>query len=197
MRSGLGLLSNVGCGVKLVVERGTPDLIHTTQRPDTCSCLDGGAKSDRLMCCLKPRGVTYQDALKMSSSSSADENKRENRGSVKLSVLDPAELPMENAELLDCSPASLAFSPEQVACVCEALLQGNVERLARFSVMREDLTRAQTEHPESASDSRLPPGPLPRALLHSGEPQFQSAKPLVSAGYVVQGALYRSGEGAG
>ncbi|KAK7133233.1 hypothetical protein R3I94_015187 [Phoxinus phoxinus] len=89
------------------------------------------------MCCLKPRGVTYQDAFKMSSSSSevisADEIKRENRGSVKLSVLDPAELQMENAELLDCSPASLAFSPEQVACVCEALLQGgNVERLARF-----------------------------------------------------------------
>ncbi|XP_042602650.1 homeobox protein SIX4b [Cyprinus carpio] len=96
------------------------------------------------MCCLKPRGVTYQDALKMSSSSSADENKRENRGSVKLSVLDPAELPMENAELLDCSPASLAFSPEQVACVCEALLQGgNVERLARFlwSLPQSDLLR--------------------------------------------------------
>ncbi len=32
MRSGLGLLSNVGCGVKLVVERGTPDLIHTAAR---------------------------------------------------------------------------------------------------------------------------------------------------------------------
>ena len=81
----------------------------------------------------------------MSSSSSevicADEIKREstraleNRGSVKLSVLDPAELSMENAtsaaagdavraELLECTPSSLAFSPEQVACVCEALLQG-------------------------------------------------------------------------
>ncbi|XP_026858810.2 homeobox protein SIX4b [Electrophorus electricus] len=117
------------------------------------------------MCCPKPRGVTYQDALKMSSSSSevisADEIKRENsrtlenRGSVKLSVLDPAELSMENAtsvaavdavraELLDCAPASLAFSPEQVACVCEALLQGgNVERLARFlwSLPQSDLLR--------------------------------------------------------
>uniref|UniRef100_A0A8C1ASV4 SIX homeobox 4b n=1 Tax=Cyprinus carpio carpio TaxID=630221 RepID=A0A8C1ASV4_CYPCA len=100
------------------------------------------------MCCLKPRGVTYQDALKMSSSLSevlsADDIKRENRGSVKLSVLDTAELPMENAELLDCSPASLAFSPEQVACVCEALLQGgNVERLARFlwSLPQSDLLR--------------------------------------------------------
>ncbi|XP_056621258.1 homeobox protein SIX4b [Triplophysa dalaica] len=117
------------------------------------------------MCCLKPRGVTYLDALKMSSSSSevisADEIKREsaraleNRGSVKLSLLDPAELPMENAtsvsavdavrsELLDCAPASLAFSPEQVACVCEALLQGgNVERLARFlwSLPQSDLLR--------------------------------------------------------
>lgn len=101
----------------------------------------------------------------MSSSSSevisADEIKREsaraleNRGSVKLSLLDPAELPMENAtsvsavdgvrsELLDCAPASLAFSPEQVACVCEALLQGgNVERLARFlwSLPQSDLLR--------------------------------------------------------
>ncbi|XP_026089480.1 homeobox protein SIX4-like [Carassius auratus] len=100
------------------------------------------------MCCLRPRGVTYQDALKMSSSLSevisTDEIKRENRGSVKLSVLDPAELPMESAELLDCSPASLAFSPEQVACVCEALLQGgNVERLARFlwSLPQSDLLR--------------------------------------------------------
>ncbi len=122
--------------------------ILSTQRPDTWSCLDGGAKPDRLMSCLKPRGVTYQDALKMSSSSSevisADEIKCESRGSVKLSVLDPAELPMENAELLDCSPASLAFSPEQVACVCEALLQGgNVERLARFlwSLPQSDLLR--------------------------------------------------------
>lgn len=101
----------------------------------------------------------------MSSSSSevigADEIKRENarvlenRGSVKLSPLDPAELSMENTtsvssidgvrtELLDCAPGSLAFSPEQVACVCEALLQGgNVERLARFlwSLPQSDLLR--------------------------------------------------------
>ncbi|XP_051511727.1 homeobox protein SIX4-like [Myxocyprinus asiaticus] len=99
----------------------------------------------------------------MSSSSSevisADETKREsaraleNRGSVKLSVLDLAELSMENAtlaidavrsELLDCTSSSLAFSPEQVACVCEALLQGgNVERLARFlwSLPQSDLLR--------------------------------------------------------
>ncbi|KAK2864024.1 hypothetical protein Q7C36_003178 [Tachysurus vachellii] len=83
----------------------------------------------------------------MSSSASevigADEIKREssraleNRGSVKLATLDPAGLPMENsgsaAVAVECAPASLAFSPEQVACVCEALLQGgNVERLARF-----------------------------------------------------------------
>ncbi|KAK3516645.1 hypothetical protein QTP70_022017 [Hemibagrus guttatus] len=83
----------------------------------------------------------------MSSSSSevigADEIKRESsraletRGSVKLATLDPAGLPMENsgsaAVAVECAPASLAFSPEQVACVCEALLQGgNVERLARF-----------------------------------------------------------------
>ncbi|XP_012680216.2 homeobox protein SIX4b [Clupea harengus] len=117
------------------------------------------------MCSPKPGGVTYRDALKMSSSSSevicADEIKREstraleNRGSVKLSVLDPAELSMENAtsaaagdavraELLECTPSSLAFSPEQVACVCEALLQGgNVDRLARFlwSLPQSDLLR--------------------------------------------------------
>ncbi|XP_076128336.1 homeobox protein SIX4b isoform X1 [Alosa pseudoharengus] len=117
------------------------------------------------MCCPKPGGVTYRDTLKMSSSSSevicADEIKREstraleNRGSVKLSVLDPAELSMENAtsaaagdavraELLECTPSSLAFSPEQVACVCEALLQGgNVDRLARFlwSLPQSDLLR--------------------------------------------------------
>lgn len=140
-------------------------LIHTVPRPDTRSCLDGGLKPDRLMCSPKPGGVTYRDALKMSSSSSevicADEIKREstraleNRGSVKLSVLEPAELSMENAtstaagdavraELLECSPSSLAFSPEQVACVCEALLQGgNVDRLARFlwSLPQSDLLR--------------------------------------------------------
>ncbi|XP_030626907.1 homeobox protein SIX4b [Chanos chanos] len=92
---------------------------------------------------------------------SADEIKRENtralenRRSVKLSALDSAELSMDNAtstaavdgvrsELLDCTPASLAFSPEQVACVCEALLQGgNVDRLARFlwSLPQSDLLR--------------------------------------------------------
>uniref|UniRef100_A0AAY4AY08 Homeobox domain-containing protein n=1 Tax=Denticeps clupeoides TaxID=299321 RepID=A0AAY4AY08_9TELE len=76
-------------------------------------------------------------------------------GGVKLSALDSDELPMEGAtsaaaadagrtELLDCAPSSLAFSPEQVACVCEALLQGgNVERLARFlwSLPQSDLLR--------------------------------------------------------
>lgn len=42
------------------------------------------------------------------------------------------------------APTSLAFSPEQVACVCEALQQGgNVDRLARFlwSLPQSDLLR--------------------------------------------------------
>ncbi|KTF82203.1 hypothetical protein cypCar_00015849 [Cyprinus carpio] len=102
------------------------------------------------MCCLKPRGVTYQDALKMSSSLSevlsADDIKRENRGSVKLSVLDTAELPMENAELLDCSPASLAFSPEQVRELLSwkrGCTGRDVERLAGilWSLPQSDLLR--------------------------------------------------------
>uniref|UniRef100_A0A8C3G108 SIX homeobox 4a n=1 Tax=Cyclopterus lumpus TaxID=8103 RepID=A0A8C3G108_CYCLU len=47
-------------------------------------------------------------------------------------------------ELLVSAASSLAFSPEQVACVCEALQQGgNVDRLARFlwSLPQSDLLR--------------------------------------------------------
>ncbi|XP_048831403.1 homeobox protein SIX4a [Brienomyrus brachyistius] len=98
----------------------------------------------------------------MSSSSSeviiTNEIKKENvtadkRGSIKLLALDTAELSMEHAtsaadavhsELLVSAPSSLAFSPEQVACVCEALQQGgNVDRLSRFlwSLPQSDLLR--------------------------------------------------------
>uniref|UniRef100_W5MVE0 SIX homeobox 4 n=1 Tax=Lepisosteus oculatus TaxID=7918 RepID=W5MVE0_LEPOC len=69
-------------------------------------------------------------------------------------ALDAAGLSMEQAtsaaeqihgELLASAAASsLAFSPEQVACVCEALQQGgNVDRLARFlwSLPQSDLLR--------------------------------------------------------
>ncbi|MBN3317225.1 SIX4 protein, partial [Atractosteus spatula] len=68
--------------------------------------------------------------------------KAEKRETSKLLALDAAGLPMEQAtsaaeqiqgELLASAASSLAFSPEQVACVCEALQQGgNVDRLARF-----------------------------------------------------------------
>ncbi|KAI3367708.1 hypothetical protein L3Q82_026553 [Scortum barcoo] len=100
----------------------------------------------------------------MSSSSAgevttANDIKRENvkevdtRECIKLVALDAAELSMERAtpnadavrtELLVSAASSLAFSPEQVACVCEALQQGgNVDRLARFlwSLPQSDLLR--------------------------------------------------------
>lgn len=70
------------------------------------------------------------------------ENVKESEKCIRLEALDAAELSMERAtpntdavraELLVSAASSLAFSPEQVACVCEALQQGgNVERLARF-----------------------------------------------------------------
>ncbi|XP_041669342.1 homeobox protein SIX4a [Cheilinus undulatus] len=100
----------------------------------------------------------------MSSSSAgevttANDIKRENvkevdtRECIKLVALDAAELSMERTtpntdavrtELLVNAASSLAFSPEQVACVCEALQQGgNVDRLARFlwSLPQSDLLR--------------------------------------------------------
>lgn len=75
------------------------------------------------------------------------------RECIKLVALDAAELSMERTtpsaeavrtELLVNAASSLAFSPEQVACVCEALQQGgNVDRLARFlwSLPQSDLLR--------------------------------------------------------
>lgn len=70
------------------------------------------------------------------------ENVKESGKCIRLEALDAVELSMERttpntdavrAELLVSAASSLAFSPEQVACVCEALQQGgNVERLARF-----------------------------------------------------------------
>ncbi|CAN9502136.1 unnamed protein product [Ophioblennius macclurei] len=100
----------------------------------------------------------------MSSSSAgevttANDIKRENvkeadtRECIKLVALDAADLSMERTtpsadavrtELLVSAASSLAFSPEQVACVCEALQQGgNVDRLARFlwSLPQSDLLR--------------------------------------------------------
>ncbi|XP_070776239.1 homeobox protein SIX4a [Enoplosus armatus] len=100
----------------------------------------------------------------MSSSSAgevttANDIKRENvkevdtRECIKLVALEAAELSMERTtpntdavrtELLVSAASSLAFSPEQVACVCEALQQGgNVDRLARFlwSLPQSDLLR--------------------------------------------------------
>ncbi|KAM9708476.1 homeobox protein SIX4a [Menidia menidia] len=89
----------------------------------------------------------------------ANDIKRENvkevdtRDCIKLVALDAAELSMERTtpntdavrtELLVSAASSLAFSPEQVACVCEALQQGgNVDRLARFlwSLPQSDLLR--------------------------------------------------------
>ncbi|XP_010877127.1 homeobox protein SIX4a [Esox lucius] len=79
--------------------------------------------------------------------------KTDKRECIKLLSLDTAELSMERAtsntdavhsELLVSATSSLAFSPEQVACVCEALQQGgNVDRLARFlwSLPQSDLLR--------------------------------------------------------
>ncbi|XP_028677193.1 homeobox protein SIX4a [Erpetoichthys calabaricus] len=92
----------------------------------------------------------------MSSSSnevrSAGEIKKENVSSgeePELLALNSALLPMEHAdqvhtELLLSASSALAFSPEQVACVCEALQQGgNLDRLARFlwSLPQSDLLR--------------------------------------------------------
>ncbi|MGH0186346.1 UNVERIFIED_CONTAM: hypothetical protein FKN15_021333 [Acipenser sinensis] len=99
----------------------------------------------------------------MSSSSSevicANEIKKENvrtgdsQETTKLLELDNAALSMEHAistaeqlhnELLVSATSALSFSPEQVACVCEALQQGgNVDRLARFlwSLPQSDLLR--------------------------------------------------------
>lgn len=79
--------------------------------------------------------------------------KTDKRECIKLLALDTAELSMERAtsntdavhtEILVSATSSLAFSPEQVACVCEALQQGgNVDRLARFlwSLPQSDLLR--------------------------------------------------------
>ncbi|XP_064809758.1 homeobox protein SIX4-like [Oncorhynchus masou masou] len=79
--------------------------------------------------------------------------KTDKRDCIKLLALETAELSMERAtsntdavhsELLVSAASSLAFSPEQVACVCEALQQGgNVDRLSRFlwSLPQSDLLR--------------------------------------------------------
>ncbi|CAL8290646.1 homeobox protein SIX4a [Gadus morhua] len=83
------------------------------------------------------------------------ENVKSDKGEcIKLLALDTAELSMERSatshpdtvhgDLLVSASSSLAFSPEQVACVCEALQQGgNVDRLARFlwSLPQSDLLR--------------------------------------------------------
>uniref|UniRef100_A0A3B5QJZ2 SIX homeobox 4a n=1 Tax=Xiphophorus maculatus TaxID=8083 RepID=A0A3B5QJZ2_XIPMA len=117
-------------------------------------------------CCPKMKGTPLRcsNKKKMSSSSAGEvtavnDIKRENvkevdkRESIKLVALDAAELSMERTapnadavrtELLVSAASSLAFSPEQVACVCEALQQGgNVDRLARFlwSLPQSDLLR--------------------------------------------------------
>ncbi|XP_051772766.1 homeobox protein SIX4a [Ctenopharyngodon idella] len=107
---------------------------------------------------IKKENVKYTETLESSTDS---------RGHVKLLTLDtpvaagmlvgqqqqqtsPPERKMPTMDSLSAhtSPAatasSLAFSPEQVACVCEALQQGgNVDRLARFlwSLPQSDLLR--------------------------------------------------------
>uniref|UniRef100_A0A8C2FAT8 SIX homeobox 4a n=1 Tax=Cyprinus carpio TaxID=7962 RepID=A0A8C2FAT8_CYPCA len=103
---------------------------------------------------IKKENVKYTELLESSTDS---------RGHVKLLTLDtpvatgmlvgqtsPPERKMPTMDSLSAhtSPAatatSLAFSPEQVACVCEALQQGgNVDRLARFlwSLPQSDLLR--------------------------------------------------------
>lgn len=56
----------------------------------------------------------------------------------------PSERMMPSMDSPTAARTSLAFSPEQVACVCEALQQGgNVDRLARFlwSLPQSDLLR--------------------------------------------------------
>ncbi|KAM9571242.1 homeobox protein SIX4-like [Salvelinus alpinus] len=87
--------------------------------------------------------------------------KTDKRDCIKLLALDTAELSMERAtsntdavhsELLVSAASSLAFSPEQVACVCEALQQGgNVDRLARFlwSLPQSDLLRGNENIPKA------------------------------------------------
>ncbi len=103
---------------------------------------------------IKKENVKYTEPLESSTDS---------RGHIKLLTLDtpvatgmlvgqpsPPERKMPTMDSLSAqtSPAatatSLAFSPEQVACVCEALQQGgNVDRLARFlwSLPQSDLLR--------------------------------------------------------
>ncbi|XP_016430014.1 homeobox protein SIX4-like [Sinocyclocheilus rhinocerous] len=105
---------------------------------------------------IKKENVKYAEPLESSTDS---------RGHVKLLILNtavatgmlvgqqqtsPPERKMPTMDSLSAhtSPAaaaaSLAFSPEQVACVCEALQQGgNVDRLARFlwSLPQSDLLR--------------------------------------------------------
>ncbi|XP_077092807.1 homeobox protein SIX4a [Siphateles boraxobius] len=106
---------------------------------------------------IKKENVKYTETLESSTDS---------RGHVKLLTIDtpvaagmlvgqqqqtsPLERKMPTMDSLSAhtSPAttasSLAFSPEQVACVCEALQQGgNVDRLARFlwSLPQSDLLR--------------------------------------------------------
>ncbi|XP_054651460.1 homeobox protein SIX4a [Dunckerocampus dactyliophorus] len=92
--------------------------------------------------------VTTANAIKRENVKEVDK-----RECIKLVALEAAELSMERAapnadavrtELLVSAASSLAFSPEQVACVCEALQQGgNVDRLARFlwSLPQSDLLR--------------------------------------------------------
>lgn len=105
------------------------------------------------------RGVKKMSSSSAGEVTTANDIKRENvkevdtRECIKLVQLDAAELSMERAtpgadavrtELLVSAASSLAFSPEQVACVCEALQQGgNVDRLARFlwSLPQSDLLR--------------------------------------------------------
>ncbi|XP_017565973.1 homeobox protein SIX4b [Pygocentrus nattereri] len=63
---------------------------------------------------------------------SAEEIKRESPRTM-LDELAPLPPSVEESAPSSCVASPLAFSPEQVACVCEALLQGgDVERLARF-----------------------------------------------------------------
>uniref|UniRef100_A0A8C1U415 SIX homeobox 4a n=1 Tax=Cyprinus carpio TaxID=7962 RepID=A0A8C1U415_CYPCA len=104
---------------------------------------------------IKKENVKYAEPLESSTDS---------RGHVKLLILDtpvangmlvrqqqtsPLErkMPMDSLSSHTSPTAaatSLAFSPEQVACVCEALQQGgNVDRLARFlwSLPQSDLLR--------------------------------------------------------
>ncbi|KPP76420.1 homeobox protein SIX4-like, partial [Scleropages formosus] len=94
--------------------------------------------------------VIITNEIKKESLASSEKRDTE---SIKLHALDAPGLSMEHAtpaadavhgELLVSASSTLAFSPEQVACVCEALQQGgNVDRLARFlwSLPQSDLLR--------------------------------------------------------